>query len=201
MVVPPARGPPPSSPRVAVCNGGGQCAFLAALAESASFPGRWEHLVAGAILGAMEFPRRSRSGQCESNRLLCGGRTAGTPVSARAASADLSVRVVGDSSSLRYRMTQQSATPRLQSAGACFRNAKRRIFCQCFHDDGREREAKKSALSAGAVLGARIVKEEDSGRERECAYIVRRRPDAPMSQKGGSATSTMISRVGRALRL
>ena len=135
------------------------------------------------------------------NRLLRGGRTAGTLVSAWAASADLSVRVVGDSSSLRCRMTLQSARPRVQPLGARYRNAKRRIFCQCFHDGGREREAKKRALSAGAILGARILKEEDGGRERECAYIVRLCPDAPKSQKGGSATSTMISRVGRALRL
>ena len=32
-------------------------------------------------------------------------------------------------------------------------------------------------------------------------YIVRLGPDAPKSKKGGSATSLMISRVGRALRL
>ena len=153
MVVPPARGPPPSSSRVAVCNGGGQCAFLAALAESASFPGRWRHLVAGAILGAMEFSSSQLAWECGMNRPHCGGLNCGSLVSARAASADLSVRVVGDSSSLRYRMMLQAARPCGQLLGARFRNAARRSFCQCFHGDGREREAKKSALSAGASPG------------------------------------------------
>ena len=102
--------------------------------------------MAGAILGAMDFSSSQLARECGMNRPQCGGLNCGSLVSARAASADLSVRVVGDSSSLRCRMTLQSARPRVQSLGARSRNAERRIFCQRFHDDGREREKRRRVL-------------------------------------------------------